>query len=175
MTPQLTDGVVLLDRHSDADLDAHLAGEDEEQARRFGWYPARSTPETVHRAFDGWAAEWSSNGSTRTFALRVADSGELAGGCQLRLRGGSADLSYWVFPAFRRRGYATRALRLLTSWAFAEFGVARVELRVEPDNEASRGAAVAAGFVEEGLLPECEQIGDRLRDMVLYATGPTTS
>jgi hypothetical protein len=32
----------VLDQHSLADADAHLAGEDEEQARRFGWYPAVS-------------------------------------------------------------------------------------------------------------------------------------
>src|SRR6266571_3692807 len=48
--PILTDGVVVLDGHTLDDLDAHLAGEDEEQARRLGWYPASSTPETVRTA-----------------------------------------------------------------------------------------------------------------------------
>jgi hypothetical protein len=42
-TPRLTDGVVILDAHTMADVEAHLAGEDEEQALRFGWYPERST------------------------------------------------------------------------------------------------------------------------------------
>ena len=40
----LTDGVVLLDRFTADDMDAHLAGEDEEQARRFGWWPSVPAP-----------------------------------------------------------------------------------------------------------------------------------
>ena len=40
-TPVLTDGVVRLNGFSLRDAAAHLAGEDDEQARRFGWYPNR--------------------------------------------------------------------------------------------------------------------------------------
>ena len=47
--PSLTDGVVLVDALTAADAEAHWAGEDEEQARRFGWYPERSSIEQVHR------------------------------------------------------------------------------------------------------------------------------
>jgi hypothetical protein len=43
----------VLDRHALGDASAHLAGEDEEQARRFGWYPARLTLEGVRRAIQG--------------------------------------------------------------------------------------------------------------------------
>jgi hypothetical protein len=63
--PRLTDGVIVLDRHRLADADAHLAGEDEEQARRFGWYPATSTPETVRRAIRRWQRQWASDGARR--------------------------------------------------------------------------------------------------------------
>ena len=171
MQPPLSDDVVVLDRHTDADVDAHLAGEDEEQARRFGWHPARSTVDSVRRALADWSADWASDGSSRTFAIRD-HSGTLAGGCQVRLQRDVAELSYWVFPPFRRRTFATRALRLVSAWAFAELGVARLELHIEPDNAASRGAAEAAGFVEVGLLAKAEQIGGELRDMVLYRLVP---
>jgi len=168
--PILSDGVVSLDRHTDADVDAHLAGEDDEQARRLGWYPASSTAEGVRRAFDGWAHDWSSNGVTRTFALRDASSRVLAGGVQVRQRENRVgQLSYWVFPPFRGRGFATRGLRLVSAWAFAELSVGRLELLIEPDNEPSRGVARAAGFVEEGVLREHERIGETLRDMILYS------
>ena len=44
------------------------------------------------------------------YAVRSA-AGELVGGCELRLAApDSADVSYWVFPAFRGQGYARRAL-----------------------------------------------------------------
>ncbi len=172
MQPSLSDGTVVLDRHSDDDLEAHLAGEDEEQARRFGWYPRRSTRASVRRAFDGWAADWSSNGPNRTFPLRDAASCALGGGVQVRQREEVvAELSYWVFPPFRGRGYATRGLRLACAWAPTELGVERLELYIEPDNEASRAAARAAGFVERGVLRQHERIGASLRDMILYSRG----
>lgn len=171
--PRLTDGVIVLDQHTFADSDAHLAGEDEEQARRFGWHPARSTPESVRRAIGKWQAEWASNGSTRTFAVRETQTGALAGGCQLRLRKKQiAEMSYWVFPAFRRRGFASRAVSLACQWAFAELAVERMELYVEPDNAASRSAAERAGFTEEGIVRAREQIGGERRDMVLYSRLP---
>lgn len=171
--PRLTDGVVALDQHTLTDAEAHLAGEDEEQARRFGWYPARSTPESVRRAIESWQAQWESSGSTRTFAIRDQPVRALAGGCQLRLRERQiAEISYWVFPTFRGRGFAARAIALACGWAFLELGVERMELYVEPDNEASRRSAVRAGFTEEGIARARERIGDERRDMVLYSLLP---
>ena len=58
--PTLTDGVVALDAHTLDDLDAHLAGEGEEQARRLGWYPASSTRngQSHDSALAGGVAQW---------------------------------------------------------------------------------------------------------------------
>jgi RimJ/RimL family protein N-acetyltransferase len=172
--PRLSDGVIVLDRHTLADADAHLAGEDEEHARRFGWYPAHSTPETVRRAIERWQREWTSAGAKRAFAIRDEETGGLAGGCEVRLRDNRiADMSYWVFPPFRGRGYAGRAIRLACEWAFAELGVERMEIYVEPDNHASRGAALRAGFTEEGVLRARGQFGGERRDLVLYSRLPS--
>lgn len=172
--PRLSDGVISLDQHTLADADAHLAGEDDEQVRRFGWYPARSTLETVRKAIEKWRADWAAVGPTRTFAIRDLRTGVLAGGCQVRLRADQVtEMSYWIFPAHRGKGYATRAIVLTSDWVFGELGVERLELYVESDNEASRGAARRAGFTEEGFLRAREQIGDERRDMVLYSRLPT--
>lgn len=140
--PHITDGVIVLDGHTLADVELHLAGEDEEQARRFGWYPARSTPETVRAAIERWQESWRTSGPTRTWAIRDAGTGELAGGCELRLKDdGIAEMSYWVFPVWRRRGFASRAVRLVCRYAFDELGIERVELFIEPDSAAPRRAA----------------------------------
>jgi RimJ/RimL family protein N-acetyltransferase len=174
MGPRLSDGVIALDRHTLADADAHLAGEDEEQARRFGWYPARSTPETVRRAIVKWQREWATGSPTRVFAIRELETGALAGGCEVRLRDNAlAEMSYWVFPAFRGRRYASRAVILACGWAFAELGVERMEIYVEPDNAASRSVALLAGFTEEGLLRARGRFGDERRDLVLYSRLPS--
>jgi RimJ/RimL family protein N-acetyltransferase len=172
--PRLSDGVIVLDRHTLADADAHLAGEDEEQARRFGWYPARSTPEGVRGAIEKWQRQWASRSATRVFAIRERQTGALAGGCEVRLRDNRiAEMSYWVFPPFRGRGYAGRAIGLACEWAFGELGVERMEIYVEPDNAASRGAARRAGFTEEGLLRARGQFGGERRDLVLYSRLPS--
>jgi RimJ/RimL family protein N-acetyltransferase len=144
----LTDGVVVLEPHTLDDVTAHLAGEDEEQARRFGWWPNRSTEATVRRAIESWIEEWRIGGPTRAFACRV--DGTLVGGCELRLHDDRSEASYYVFPDHRRRGYATRLLRLLVDWA----PVRPVELHVEPDNLASLAVARNVGFRRVGELVE---------------------
>jgi RimJ/RimL family protein N-acetyltransferase len=143
----LTDGTVALDAFQPEDADSHLAGEDEELARRFGWFPRRSTLAGVRAAIARWHDQWCTQGQVRAFALRLADSEELVGGCELRLGdGGMASMSYWTFPLFRRRGRATRAAVLVTRYAFDTLGV----IEIEPDNAASRGVAQRAGFTEAG-------------------------
>lgn len=171
---RLTDGVIVLDQHTLADIDAQLTGEDEEHARRFGWHPAVSTPRTVRRAIERWQRQWASGGRTRAFAMRDEQTGALAGGVEVRLReSGIAEMSYWTFPPFRGRGYASRGIRLACDWAFAELGVERMEIYVEPDNIASRAAARRAGFSEEGLLRARGRFGDERRDLVLYSRLPS--
>jgi len=172
--PKLTDGVVLLDAFTPADADAHLAGEDEEHARRFGWYPNRSTLETVRAAFEGWAQDWADDGPTRALAVREAITGSLVGGFQLRLRENRmGEISYWTNAQHRRRGFAARAVRLGCAFAFDGLGLDRLEAYVEPDNVASRRTVESVGFVAEGLLRSRELTahGER-RDMVLYGLLP---
>jgi RimJ/RimL family protein N-acetyltransferase len=58
-----------------------------------------------------------------------------------------------VLPQFRGRGFTTRALRLLTGWAFSQTPIVRLELGCKVDNVASARSALAAGFVQEGVRP----------------------
>jgi RimJ/RimL family protein N-acetyltransferase len=170
IAPTLTDGVVVLDGYTLHDVDEHLAGEDEEQARRFGWYPRRSTRETVVAAIEHWTRAWREGGATRAFACRDARSRRLVGGCEVRLKeDGVAEMSYWTFPTDRGRGFASRAARLACSYAFAELGIERMEVYVAVDNLASRGVARRAGFTEEGVLRGRFRVGNGRQDAVLYA------
>jgi hypothetical protein len=68
--PVLTDDLVRLDAHREFDIPAHIEGEDDETARRFGWWPRRSSEETVRTAYEEWAQEWLTHGNRRTFAVR---------------------------------------------------------------------------------------------------------
>jgi RimJ/RimL family protein N-acetyltransferase len=63
-----------------------------------------------------------------------------------------AELGIWLVPQARGRGLASAALRLAAGWLFEACGLERVALLTETDNEAMLGAALAAGFVREGLF-----------------------
>jgi RimJ/RimL family protein N-acetyltransferase len=153
IAPELTDGVVVLNLLQPDDAVVQWEGEDEEQARRFGWYPKRSTLDQVKAAIEEWQRQWETEGDIRTFAVRDAADGTLFGGCQIRRKTPQlAHMSYWIFPPHRGRGFATRALRLGAAFAFENLGVSCVELEVEPDNDASRGVARGAGFLEQGTV-----------------------
>jgi len=82
---------------------------------------------------------------------------------------GRAAIGYWLAPAARGRGVATRAVRLLAAWAFAEVGVARLELTCGPDNVASQRVAERCGFTREGLLRSHLPFKGGRRDTVLYS------
>lgn len=69
-SPRYLDEVIVLTGYDTDDVGAHLAGEDEETARRFGWWPKSSTPEGVLASFEEWAKDWQGDGPTRTFAVK---------------------------------------------------------------------------------------------------------
>lgn len=154
MVPALSDGAVTLNGYTDDDVADHLAGEDEETARRFGWWPEKSTEDGVRAAFRRWSYSWETGGPTRTFATRDAATGRLLGGCELRLQpDGSAHVSYWTSASARRRGHASRALALLLDYG-RSIGIARFEAHVAVDNLASRRVSEKAGFRLAGTFTD---------------------
>jgi len=93
-------------------------------------------------------------GNAAPFAMVDVATGHVAGSIRLRLVGPPdiGGIGYAVHPAFRGRGYTTRALRLLAPWAFDVAGFARLELGAKGSNVASQRAAAAAGFRQDGVL-----------------------
>ncbi len=107
---------------------------------------------------DLFAANWRAFAMTGTpsgvsFAIVDARSGEVAGQCGVDDWSSHdvAQIGYWLAPGARRRGYATRAVILLTRWLF-ELGAARVFLTIVEGNDASVAVARRAGFVQEGTM-----------------------
>lgn len=149
----LTDGVVSLR----VTLPADAAGFFEQEADPLtltagftGRAPAREAVEHMARraALDWLVAP------AGALTIVDAETGRYAGSMRLRRPGPPdvAGIGYAVHPAFRGRGYTTRALRLLAAWAFGVGGFARLELGAKVDNVASRKAALAAGFAHEGTV-----------------------
>jgi len=173
--PHLTDGVVLLDALVPADVPEHLAGEDEASVR---WLTdgQRSTAASTHAWIERSLANWAGTGTgqQRPLALRDAATGNLAGMAEFNLDSagcglgnGEVNVSYQVYPAFRGRGFAGRAVSLLVEFLATIPGARAAVLRVEAGNEASVRVAAKAGFIDNGwtITPD----GERMRIFRLVA------
>ena len=94
---------------------------------------------------------------------------ELLGTIGWRWVEGNVQLGYWIKREARGRGAATRALALLSRWAFVELGATRVQLLTEPENGASQRVAEKAGFRREAFLRSFIELNGRRRDVYMYA------
>ena len=148
----LTDGVIALRPTTPADVDGWAEQELDELTVRWGFDAAPPPREAIEAVPRRAGLEWLVGNCARMTIEDVA-SGRFAGSVQLRTTGppGVGGVGYVVHPAFRGRGYTTRALRLLSRWAFEAAGFARLELGAKTGNVASQKAAVAAGFEPDGV------------------------
>ena len=98
--------------------------------------------------------------------------------------GGSAEMGWWLAPAWWGRGIAAIAARRLIDYCFTDLDLHRVEAGVFLANTASAKVAEKAGFVLEGIASEGYLKGGVLIDRLNYgltrssretAVSPTTS
>ena len=111
-------------------------------------------------------------GSGYSFAIADAATGRAVGSIGLWLHdigAGRASVGYWVAGPARGRGASRHALRTLIFWALGVLGIPRLELYVEPWNEASIRVAEQAGFRQEGLLRSWQEVGGERKDMLMYS------
>lgn len=83
-----------------------------------------------------------------------------------------AAIGYWLTPNARGRGVATRAVRLISRWAFEDLKLARLELTCGPDNHASQSVAERCGFTREGVLRSHLPFKGGRRGTVIYGLLP---
>jgi RimJ/RimL family protein N-acetyltransferase len=170
--PPLEDDVVSLRawRNSDA-ADITRMFQDAEALR---WTRAPS-PYREHDAHQ-WLASLPTQlrrGDALPLAITDSDDGALLGSIDLRIRGeGRAEFGYVIAVWARRQGVGTRALRLYSQWAFDTLGLARLELLVQPDNDASLAFGARAGFTREGLLRSHSLVRGERKDMVMLSLLP---
>jgi RimJ/RimL family protein N-acetyltransferase len=89
------------------------------------------------------------------FAIRDAATDAFAGDIGLFHPDptGQAMIGYSLKREWRGHGYASRAARLVATWAFEHAGLIRVVAGTAPDNVASQRTLEKAGFQREGFEP----------------------
>jgi RimJ/RimL family protein N-acetyltransferase len=175
--PPLSDGVVTLRPWEERDAPAIAAAcRDEEIAR---WLDQVPQPYTRADARDYVAATLRSwrDGTAGSFAITDVSSGAVLGSVTLHwvdIDQAVAEVGYWVARDRRRRGIASRAVRLVARWGFEQCGLERLQLRADLLNLPSRRVAEKAGFREEGVLRSVRFSPRQRRrvDFVMYSLLP---
>jgi RimJ/RimL family protein N-acetyltransferase len=93
-------------------------------------------------------------GEDFVYGIFARDESEVLGGSGLHTRLGpnALEIGYWIRASEIGRGFAREATAALAKVAFRVCGVARVEIHVEPGNDASLRIPRALGFTEEATL-----------------------
>jgi len=116
-----------------------------------------------HRLADGYGY---------SYVIAERSSGTAVGSAGLWLRDldlGRASIGYWILSQERGRGLGAEALCALGNFGLDQLGIARLELVIEPWNEASIRTAQRGGFTREGLLRQYQTVGAVRRDMYMYS------
>jgi ribosomal-protein-serine acetyltransferase len=85
----------------------------------------------------------------------------------------SIEIGYWLRQSAEGHGYMTEAVRLITNFAFDEFGARRVMIRCDARNARSKAVAERLGYVFEGCHRN-DSLGTDgdVRDTLVYAMTP---
>lgn len=162
-------GNLLLRPWEPADAPAFLSAYQDQEIRR--WHTRRPATETqVREWFDTYGQDWEREKGGH-WAI-AHDDGQVLG--RIALRGldfddGIAGVAYWVLPAARGAGIASRALTALTVWALDEIGFHRLQLDHSTRNPASCRVATKSGYLLEGTKRSAAVHDDGRHDMHLHA------
>ena len=161
--PVQSDDVVRLrpiDEHDREPVFAALTASDEiSRWTRIPWPYERAHLDQ----FFSLQTSWRAGRSDAVFAITAPDeSGDALLGCIGAHRIGGVDRArssflpdepgYWLAPAARGRGLATRSLRLVASWLLHDLGRSQVNIQTKVDNAASRRVIEAVGFRYVGTV-----------------------
>lgn len=146
---------------------------DDPDLLRFTRIPEPVPPDFA-RVWLGLYEDGRRDGAREAFA--VVEDGEFLGlalAPRIDREAQTAELGYVVSPVARGRGVASEALRRLTSWAFDELGMLRLELMISVDNPGSKRVAERCGYVREGVLRSLHFKQDLRDDTEIWSRLPT--
>jgi len=147
-------------------IDAHR----DDLRRWLDWIDATRTLADSRRYAQDAAAQFVDRTS---FAYAIEAAGRIVGSVgihDLDWANRSGALGYWLAPPWRGRGIMTRACIALTTKAFREVRLERLEIRCALGNGASRAVAERLRFAHEGNLARAHALHGDFLDAALFAT-----
>jgi len=106
------------------------------------------------------------------WTILLKDSNEIIGSIgfnYLDYENERAEIGYDLGYSYWGKGYATEAIRALTSYGFESLRLNRVEAKVDPDNLNSIKVLKKLRFVEEGKLRQYEKSKGEFVDLIMFS------
>jgi RimJ/RimL family protein N-acetyltransferase len=135
---------------------------------------AESEPQTLEekrKLLRGFRSEFEA-GENFVYGILAGDESEVLGGTGLhpRIEPGGLEIGYWIRASATRQGLVTESSAALVRVGFEVCGADRIEIRIEPGNEASFGVPGKLGFLEEATLRRRlpGRQGGPLRDVTIF-------
>jgi [ribosomal protein S5]-alanine N-acetyltransferase len=164
--PTLTDGVVGLRTWDPADAEWYAdTVKQDELIQLFTSETSTVSAEAVREAIVDLVTR---NAASAGFLIGDAATGDRLGNIALSHADGIGHVSYWLAAEARGRGVATRALDLLSAWAFERLGLKELRLWTHVDNAASRNVAERAGYQRDPENDQPREIKGSLWQTVAY-------
>jgi len=111
-------------------------------------------------------------GENFTMGIWSGDDSQYLGGTGLHPRQGPGglEIGYFICASATRQGYITESTAALTRVGFEICEADRIEIRIDPDNEASLGVPRKLGYTEEATLRRRlpARAGEALRDVTIF-------
>jgi ribosomal-protein-alanine N-acetyltransferase len=165
--PGLTDGAVVLRQWRPTDADWYADAAHDPEVQRYTTESPTLSAAEVRAVIVALADQADRVG----LVVCEAITGERLGNIALRHDATVGEVSYWVAASARGRGVATRAVRLLSAWAFATLGLSEIRLWTHVDNLTSRLVAERAGYRRAPDHDRRRTVNGRVWDTVGYLQG----
>lgn len=150
----LSDGVIALRPIGPADVAFYTELHNLPEVVNTSVPPVPPSPDRIHDRCFHSEAHWLA-GTRAELVIVDEATGAPAGEISLYYQEpptAQAMIGYSVLPAYRGRGFASRAAQLVALWAFAETGIARLIAGTLPSNTGSQRVLEKAGFTREAYL-----------------------
>jgi ribosomal-protein-serine acetyltransferase len=137
------------------------------------WVQEVPTPEDTEENIRESVANWINRTNLRMLVFHK-DTGEFiasSGFHAINWDVPKVEIGYWMDTRYTGQGYMTEVVDALTTYAFKELGVKRVQILCDEDNKASRAVPERVGYQLEGIH-YCDSLSaDRkmVRNTVYYS------
>jgi RimJ/RimL family protein N-acetyltransferase len=164
--PPLTDGLMRLRPPDERDIDTIDRGINDPDVVRWIGRATVSAREVLELNRSRWL-----DGSGPTFAICEPDDTCVGHVWLNRHSGDRWSIGYWLLPEARGQGLATRAVRLVSAWAFRDLELTELSLVTDGKNPRSQRVAERSGFKREGPARSAVDVEGRPTELLDYRLG----